>query len=429
MEYVFILIFAEIAFFERKRVKFLLNPLTIFLLEWSVILIFSKLHLYKLEIVKSTTYITFIAGIISYIVGYYFLYYFKQKCKFQWTLRKKSFVIRYKLINALGIICFIYYLFYLVIVAKSLSSFNLWAVQQYLRDNEEIISNPWIRALESFIFGPVSFAIPIIGASDIWFGEKNKKLLLITMSMLIVQTLATASRMTLLLFIIYVALIGIYKLKAINLLTIRRQKKKIRKWMCCVCVIGILAFIVMSLSRGLSLFKSFYLQISIPPLMYEKWKEEVDAMKLYGFSEASLNGFFFPIFYIFQKVMGFKQLPSNMQVIYDLINLTDSQWIMVGTNIPANAYVSIFWFLYTDARYLGIVLGMFLFGIYCANSYLKLKKDINFKTVSLYCVCIVAVLFTLVRMQFARAKFCLAIAFIQLVAFHSFKTRKITQII
>ena len=118
-------------------------------------------------------------------------------------------------------------MFYLVIVAKSLSSFNLWAVQQYLRDNEEIISNPWIRALESFIFGPVSFAIPIIGASDIWFGEKNKKLLLITMSMLIVQTLATASRMTLLLFIIYVALIGIYKLKAINLLTIRRQKKKI----------------------------------------------------------------------------------------------------------------------------------------------------------------------------------------------------------
>lgn len=170
MEYVFLITFLGIAFFEVKRSRIMVNPLTIFLIEWCVILFCSKMHWYGLETAKFSTYITFVIGIIFYIIGYYFQHILSNQCKIKKTFKKENFVIRYNLLVVLGIICLIYYLFYLISVSSSLNSFNLWAVQQYLRHNEQVVDNQWIRAIGSFIIGPVSFALPMIGAGDIWFG-------------------------------------------------------------------------------------------------------------------------------------------------------------------------------------------------------------------------------------------------------------------
>ena len=48
---------------------------------------------------------------------------------------------------------------------------------------------------------------------------------------------------------------------------------------------------------------------------------------------------------------------------------------------------------------------------------LNIRKNFNCRNLSLYCICIVAVFFSLVRMQFARANFALAMLFLMFVAF------------
>ena len=179
----------------------------------------------------------------------------------------------------------------------------------------------------------------------------------------------------------------------------------------------------MTMARGSSVFFNITQNFSIPPQMFEIWKEKVDDLEIFGYGSASLMGVCFPLFYILGNILKIIY-PNNILSVYNLINLTDTQWVWVGKKITANAYVSVFWFLYTDFRLPGIILGMFIYGYIASSLYNKTLKYKDAKHVSLYCIMFYSILYSFVRMQFSQARIILGLIFISLFAYRRGNLKK-----
>jgi uncharacterized protein YebE (UPF0316 family) len=89
-----------------------------------------------------------------------------------------------------------------------------------------------------------------------------------------------------------------------------------------------------------------------------------------------------------------------------------------GKNIKANAYVSLFWFLYLDGRIVGIVIGMLILGIVTSRSFFAVcSKRYSARQVALYCCIFYIILFSYVRLQFSLSRVALGILFVMFVAY------------
>lgn len=410
-----------------KKSRTVVNPLTIFCGVWIFVLIFSALHLYGLYETDEAYYTFIVVGIVCYILGYLFYESYFKRFRIRIGNRRRRFkdsektILRYRMMYMILMLCCMYYTMYLFKVFQNVSEFNLWAVQQYLRrtGTNELFPR-LLRLMGAIVVGPVSFAAPAINAADLWFGEKDKKLTILTVAMITIKMLATANRTTLMSYIVFVIIDGIILIKrkgGIDSFVKPASKKRIKRVVKAIFLCGVIAFVVMSLSRNLEIGKSLYLDFAIPPKMFELWAKQSVSENVLGYGMTSLNGFLFPFAIVIEKIFRLSSMPFGFQEIYDLIARTDSHWIYPGSGITANAYVSIFWFLYVDARIFGIVAGMFLFGTYCANAYIKMIKCYTTKKVCLYSMCLLTVLYSICRMEFALANFSLAMIFIWIAAY------------
>ena len=427
--YICSIIMLYFAFFYAKRIHFIFNPLSIFLFIWAIVLFFSKLALFGLIAATDKTYIYIIVGIISFVIGYMLTT--KEGIKKQKSKKniiekiinrivnndKENSVLNYTFLKITSIICIMFYAVFLFKIIDNIDSFDLYSVQHYLRYNgtEQIFSDI-TRFIFSFFIGPISFALPAIAVSDYWFGKKDKWLIILSFIVVVLKTVATANRTTFMIMILLIIICGFIKLYKSNN---KIDKEKIKKTIKYFFVLGLLVFVFLSFSRNLSIFKSLYLDLAIPPVMFERWSKAVIDQSLFGFGTASLAGFVFPVLYFTYKIFGLGFLPSHFEAVYNLIELTDSKWIVVGEGIKANAYVSVFWFLYADFRIFGIIIGLLLFGIYCAIKMNKVKN--SQKDIALYCMCMIAVFYTICRMEFALTNYVLALLFVKKIAFKKVK--------
>lgn len=406
--------------FEKIRSGTFINPFSIFYLEWACICITASINIYDLYPVDDKYYLYIFVGLICFAVGYYL--YTAKLGRYRIVLSKNTKLheyktIKYKLLLFLMILSLLYYSIYLYSVYKAIPDYNLWAVQRFLRNREiEIISNRWIRLIGSFIAGPISTALPAVVSYMAWYKQKYwKQFLILSSIILILRTLATGNRASLIMLPVMIAIVGLLKIKDKSVGV--KITKKAKKIIVSVIIISIVVFVILSVSRRLSLFRSLYLDFAIVPSMFQKWGEYVEAEKCYGYGMASLNGILFTILYFIQTVFGFESLPYSFQNISNIITLTDTNWVYVGNDVVANAYTSIFWYLYLDGRIIGIVIGMFLFGIYCCATYNTYNKSKNIRSSSLYCMCLIAVIYSISRMQFSNANFAISLLYVQFILF------------
>ena len=253
-------------------------------------------------------------------------------------------------------------------------------------------------------------------------GKRDKKLLLITIAILIFKVLATGGREPFIKFFFYmiVGYVFINSSKiSIKKLNIKNINKKNKITFYCTIIISILALLMLSISRaGENLIKTIYLDFAMQPNMLEHWMNIVESQNLYGYGFASLNGFFYPILYIAKNLLRvFAEIPNFYLEIYNLIMATDSQWIQIGREIFANAYVSVFWFLYYDAREFGVGIGMLIYGIISCWSYNFAMKKTTVKSVCIYSIILVGIFYTFGRMEFTTQNYSLAFLFIYFIAY------------
>lgn len=437
MEYLYIgvvicCIFAIVGYFSER--KLLLNPVTIFCALWGVILFFSSLSKYTMYMASDEINIMIVYGIIAYLVGYYIHKAFFNGIhitiggfsRYQ-SGRQRIAIPRYQLLYLLCLISILYTIYDLVRVVVQSGTFNLGTIQRLLQSGEVSNANSSIiNAIVLLVISPIKFILPAITAVDFFYGRRDRKLLLFTVCLIFINMLSTANRTSFLLFFLwlfFVATLYLYhntdkKQQYLQKIETGNILSKIRKYKWWIVGIAIIAFVVMSMSRtSTSLFKQIYLYFSMPPRMFEIWAEKVDAEGIYGYGVGSLLGFVYPVFYILKNLLGIS-MPNLVETMYNWNMMTDTIWVWPGKNVMANAYVSLFWFFYLDGRLVGIIIGMFIFGIVLSRSYSSIiAKKHSARQVAVYCCLLYAVLFSFVRFQFSLMKTALGLIFIMFFAY------------
>ena len=413
----FCFIVALVAMREERTV---INPLSVFCFVWMAVLFFST-NTTRLDYPQNETIGWIIIGVVAYTLGYIFQRILKIRFTFgSWTtLRDQVAIPRYKLLLFCASVCMLFFLRDLILVFLNGGSFNLRYIQQFLRSSDyTIVSNPIENTINLLFIQPIAFALPAICAVDIFYGEKNKHLITITVLMLLFKMMSTANRSGFLLLFIYILIVGLIFIRNSRSLSFKNNRllKRYKYLLLAIVIIASLVLVITTISRGVDLSTNIYLNLTIPPRMFEIWSKTVQEVELHGYGEASLMGFLFPIKYIFNNILKIWDA-TNINAVYNMIQLTDVQWVWPGPKITANAYVSMFWNLYTDFRYGGILVGSFLYGTISAQSFWNAIRTNNPRMLSVFCLILYSVLYSFVRFQFSDSRFVLAIIFISFFAY------------
>lgn len=426
-------IFAVVGYLSEKKIMF--NPVTVFCALWAVILFFSAQQKYTMYMASNKINVVILWGIFAYIAGYYVNKVFfnrihikigRKPSRYQSDIRRVA-VPRYQLLYFLCGICLLYTVFDLARVVIQSGTFNLGTIQKMLQSGDISNANSSIiNALVVLVISPVKFILPAITAVDFFYGRRDRKLLALTICLIFINMLSTANRTSFLLFFLwlfFVATLYLHHNTAKNQRWMQRVDNnrflaKIKKYKWWIVLVAIIAFVIMTMSRtSTSMFRQIYLYFAMPPSMFEIWAEKIEAEGAFGYGIASLLGFIYPVFYVLKNLLGIP-MPDIVESMYDWNMLTDTTWVWPGQNIRANAYVSVFWFFYLDARLIGVIIGMFLFGFVASRSYQNVvASKHSARQVAVCCCVLYSVLFSYVRFQFSLTRVALGLVFVMFFAY------------
>ena len=390
---------------NKKEYKNIINPCIVFIGVWLIIMFANSLHIYGLYSASNKAIIIINIGVISFAIGYFISFAKKNKIKKDIN----SYTIRYRYVYILCLICLVYF------IIKFIRSFELIISGSSLANIREIVQNnnqssEINNLIYNFLVLPSAYSIEVLAITDYWIGKKNKVLFFCNLIIIFLRVIGDAGRTPLINFILYMIL-GYIVSKDIQ--KAGANNKETRKYI----LIGILLLIIATFSRiTSSIWRISYFYISMSPVLLGEWVNRVEEQNLLTYGITSFNGIFFTLNYFIKNILGLNDYIPIIKKSYDIIAATDSNWIKINAGTTtANAYVSLFWFFFTDGRLLGVVLGSVLFGYICGDRYFKLIKNINLKNLAIYMLLFQSVIFSFIRFYFAKPYFILAYLFIILL--------------
>lgn len=409
-----LLLCAALAVAGWKKEKSVVNPLTTFGAVWFVVLLCS-LTFPRFTKPKDDIYVYDICGILAFGLGYLLSAIRKKRKKFKIGKHKlfgyaSCSVPRRNALYVVCVICILASMYDLYLIVSHTGSLASAAIKAYLQ-TFTMQKSSWLNAFYFLLTEPLSIAVPVIAISNYVYGNKDKKLLILSVILVIVRSITKSTRNSLLMVLVYF-FVGAVEYIRINGkgAKLKRFAKKKKKQLILTAILGIVLFVYMTIARGLKITENLWIDFALPPRLFEIWKEEVDSQKIVGYGFASLQGFIFPIFYVLKNIFKIP-LPHNIEIINDLITRTDTVFVWPGERITANAYVSCFWFLYLDGRIWGIIIGAFLLGVFTSQMYKELRYNSSEKVFTMYCFVFNFVVFSMVRVQFTSVSFALGMLY------------------
>ncbi|ARD94856.1 O-antigen polymerase [Lactococcus lactis] len=416
-------LFAISALLLEKNV---FNPITIFCGLWAIIVFLSSLNLYTLNIASDETYSWILTGVISFTIGYCVYKVGKTTFKIKDSsnlnliqMKQKNKKIRYHLLYSLSILCIIYIFYSMIKLGISVTSIvtGLQAIGDTISRQNGVDSSGLINAISFLIINPLFLSLTVFEAIDYWFGNRDKKLLFFIIVMTVGRIFISGGRQALIQFIVVMVICASFNInesKTKHIFSITKKSLINKLGRILVLAIGIGVFLLLTMSKTTAVLKTIYLDFAMQPVMLQTWTGQLYSQHAYGF--ASLFGFVHPFVYIGKNLL---QLFSNMPIffsdIYSNIQNTFLDWVSIGTNLQANAYTSIFWYLYYDGRIYGIILGMFLLGYLSAKLYIKAMLTRNVKAIANYLIIALTLIYSFTDMEFYKASFILGWLYLNLL--------------
>lgn len=432
----FAVLVGVIAILGIKICSRVFNPLTVFSGIWAVIFFLSSLQLFDLKSASSLTYTIMGLGVMSYIIGYFFEYKIIGKKHIRIGNRRNSpdaiYVPRYNIIYVLLAFSLV---FELINMKNSLGILlnggNLDSVLLNVRATAEDARGTIRNVLNNLIIGPFKFAIFPICAYNI--AAKKKKILSVLVIMLMcIGIISSGGRVFLIYMIVSLCVVFTFNGEKINGLKekIRANYKKNKKRYIGIIFFASVVFLALSWSRsGARLLQHMYLYFSMQPTMFDTWSEIVDFRKVYGFGEATLNGFTFHVLYLIKNIFRVP-FPTNWETVFNLIIEVDTNWKSItNAGLPANAYVSAFWYFYLDARIIGVILFSFVFGMISSSVFKRTIIFPNMKNICIYCMVLFCVVDTYVRIRSSNGDYAAALLLMAFVLFKKKSRREEIKVI
>lgn len=409
-----------------------LNPMSVLCWMWSGIFFLSALELYNINKAQDNSYLLMFFGVVAYSIGFALIYIVFRNRRLiirGWRTGNKvtryEWKINYTILYTLGTIAILYFMVSFLKVANIyLSGNGLAQIRLMAQTRTEVaggIVSKLMNAFRVLIIIPYSLAIIPVTAAEFWFGKKDKKLLVICITTIGLRILSEGGRINLLYLLMDLLISFSYtagnkksRLNKAAAKLFKRNKRKMKMFSIAV----VLVLIIASFSRAGDNLKRFtYYYFAMEPYMFEKWKDIVDASNVYGYGIASFNGFVFAILYFIKNIFGVN-FPTHFNSVYQIILDSDSQWqVITTTSGRANAYVSAFWYFYLDGRIMGIIIMGAIYGVLMAAFFLQVQKNVNVKSIALYCFAFQSVYMTFSGFSFASIYYCIAFLILMIFSF------------
>lgn len=403
--------------FEPK----ILNPITIFFVEWLIVLYLSKLNLYDIIKVSPRTYTYILIGMCMFVIGFYGYSVFNQRHSFS---GRKKYVLNSDLVYALAIVTMLFFFFdFSKSVVSLLSGGSLATLRESAQSGSLFSENKLLNAIRILIAAPFSLALSAIAPASFFFNrdKKNKTLLIITIIIIAERLLSDGGRSPMVYLMMSFLICYTFSLSNGEKI---RKKVFIKDWkiripnksiyVSIALVLAIWMLYIITLSRsGENTIRYSYYYFAMEPVMFEKWGNIVDNNNLVAYGMASFNGILFTLFYLISSIFKVAY-PATWRGIYEIIEGLGTQWqVITYSGLQANSYASIFWTFYFDGRLLGIIIGMLVYGIFTAIIYRNALNNPAEKSVALYSFTLIGVFYTFQQLIFQNIYY--SIAFLMIV--------------
>ncbi len=400
-----------------------INMCSIFVGLWMIIISFTKLRLFDMVEVSGKAYSIVFCGCVAFVVGYILSLEIKNNKKIvlfsmnQNVSEEKIYNYNYKMIIFLEIITFIFELIIsrrVVLLLRSGVEFsNIHDIVSGYKE-ATLLTTAIETYLNSWVVMPTIFVIIPIGLI-LLFNKTEMKwpIILLFLCDIGLYIFIHGARIVLIYVFVYLLpLYGIYNIKI---------SKKVKKRILLLLALAVVSMVILTFLRkdldaseeGAwdAIMSSVYQYFSVSMILLDHWVEVIDKMEFSSYGLATLHGPLDFIFTFLNKVgLSWAKLSETSQVV----SMTEKTFIPGLYNKGEfNAFVSIFYFFYIDFRMIGVVVGSFIYGIFCNISEGLAKKGNPYK-ISLYLLIAQSVIKSFGRWEFYLVPYCLAFVFLRM---------------
>lgn len=406
---IILIILAILSIIKTKK---WINPASVLLILWSLIIKLSRIGLYGLYTTDEKIYYYIFVGLICFFIGFILppsnkrIVLRKKNNPYDSQCEKASACLNYEVCYIALIICILITILKLKDVGFDFTNITLFGELDRASYGSKLAN-----MLYEFIAYPLYNTFVCVTVVDFFFGKKDKLLIILSSIMCLGWMLISGGRIAIIRLLISIIICASLKTSTKRNLAKLFSNIKFVILLVAACAV----FVYFTVLKGFEPFFNIYGDFAIQPKMFEYWAQQIDGQYAYG--TASLFGFIYPVLYVIKNGFGLAQIPLVSSVFENIQN-TYNSWITLGTFYRCNAYTSCFWYLYYDGRILGIVIGMFLWGAVCKRIFNNTISTLTIKQISIYILIMIGVVYSFTDMEFWKANYVLAFLFISKLCFY-----------
>ena len=402
-----------------KSQKDLFNPIVLFFGLWGIITLLSSLHLFGLKEASNKAYIIILVGLLGFLSGFLLIQLLCKKTNIKRfsLISNNVYEINYNVMYVLLLISIIYTSF------RVYRTFSLLAEGYGLFKVRLLSFEPINRSLiglldyyfRSYFIKGIVYICVIVAAVDYFAGKKDKKLLIMTLILVLLSSISSGGRLTMYNFIIVFLF---------ALIIFRKNSQIQRKYIYIISVVFlslIISMYVISIVRkkDFDLFRTLYVYFASCIPFMEYHVDIVSKTGEYVYGMGFFSGIIKPILLFLSKV-GILDRPDKFNLFNELI--ADLQNVINLGDVRYNAFVTLFYYFYFDFGHLGVLLGSLMYGAMSGFSYLSVKKKLNYLNVAIYLLIVQGMFTSMIRWAFSVPAYVFAFGYL-LFAFKKTKHR------
>lgn len=378
--FVSIVLFILAILLHKKKRKLWYAPDVLFCYMWAAITFLSSLHLYGMY--KSSSYVYFIVlvGSLSFIVGVSLCFSFRISQMSSVSPLSQDFISK----RAFWILCCMLFCLRLEPFLKSIALQMAGVDLQTMRNDffEQSYS-----ARDVLINTVVSVIRPLLEISGVVYFvrdiRRNFFFMLAIITVVMMESTIDGGRFGIAFLIIELVICySVFSSRPnLSFLNLKRYKGKIRLYV--FVLLG--AIICITFLRGTAfndMLKKYYRYFCGDIVFFDQKIEAIsNSLPLYPFG-TGLWGFWLQFFPLLHALIG---LPYPSWYI-DATNrvMNTQEFVQIGNDMYTNAFSTPFYYLYADLRLVGVIIGMFAFGLIAGISYRKMMVNTRNKYIIVY---------------------------------------------
>ena len=380
--------------FWNVKKKDILNPASVFLAYWGIVVLFAYLQLYEMRETSERAYTYIFIGMIFFAIGALLV----DELKFSRKSNVFKYNINYVRLNMASMIVIVYSIYRIVLISKLLiRGYSWWSIRLMATSGEggagTLKGGTISDVLYSFVVSPLIYLIVPAIFTELFVGKRKVSSMILSFTAMITYSIATVSRSLWAFSIIYIiSIVLLYKRKYV-------VPEKVKKVMKVAPIIIILLCIIINKitimrNNEADILTNAYAYISgALPLFSIHLEEEISNIRTYGM--LTFYGFLNPIFFIlnYLHIMPYPKAFLDAKLVKDNLET----FISISPHINMNAYATLFYDFYIDFGVIGIAIMSFLFGMVCMKSYKYFQEQNDQRSLVLYLILLQFIIFSVAR--------------------------------